>query len=430
MTYNEAISYLYDRLPVFHRVGVSAYKPGLTNVLALCEALGNPQHQFRSIHVAGTNGKGSTSHLLASIYQLAGYRVGLYTSPHLKSFTERIRLGGLPIPEADVAQFVRNHRPLIETIEPSFFEVTVAMAFDFFAREQVDLAIVEVGLGGRLDSTNIITPMASVITNIGWDHVEVLGDTLPKIAAEKSGIIKPNVPVVIGESQSETSPVFTAIAEANQSPIVFADQQWHLADSGLANGVRKVLCYHLHTDEQPVTVDLPLTGLYQLANLKTVLATVEVIQSAYPVHQKALVDGCRLVTAQTGLKGRFQWLQQRPIVIADTAHNKPGIEALLATVQTIPHRALRLVIGFVRDKDVLAVLALLPTNAIYYFCQADSPRALPVDELVSLAGSVGLAGVGYADVNLALAAASQEADPDDFILITGSTYVVAEVNSL
>lgn len=430
MTYNEAISYLYDRLPVFHRVGVSAYKPGLTNVLALCEALGNLQHQFRSIHVAGTNGKGSTSHLLASIYQSAGYRVGLYTSPHLKSFTERIRLGGHPMPEADVAQFVRDQRSLIETIQPSFFEVTVAMAFDFFARQQVDLAIVEVGLGGRLDSTNIITPLVSVITNIGWDHVDILGDTLPKIAAEKGGIIKPNVPVVIGENQPETSPVFTIMAQANSAPIVWADQQWELADRGIVNGVRQVLCQPNFVGKQPFMIDLPLLGLYQLANLKTALSTVEVLQSTCPVSQDALVEGCRLVTGQTGLKGRFQWLRQQPLVIADTAHNKPGIEALLATVQTMPHQQLRLVIGFVRDKDVLSVLALLPTTAIYYFCQADSFRALPVDELVSQAGSLGLVGRGYPNVNEALAAAENEANVDDLILITGSTYVVAEVNSL
>ncbi len=427
MTYHEAISYLYDRLPVFHRVGVSAYKPGLTNVLALCEALGNPQHQFRSIHVAGTNGKGSTSHLLASVYQSAGYRVGLYTSPHLKSFTERIRLNGMPMPAAEVAAFVVAHQALIEAIQPSFFEVTVAMAFDFFARQQVDLVIVEVGLGGRLDSTNIITPLISVITNIGWDHVDVLGDTLPLIAAEKGGIIKPNVPVVVGESQPETAPVFTSIAEVNGSAIWFAEQQWQVLDRGLADGVRKVVC---QSNDQSFRIDLPLLGLYQLANLKTVLTTVEVIQPIIPVAAEAIEAGCRLVVANTGLKGRFQWLQHRPIVLADTAHNKPGIEALLASVQTITHAQLRLVVGFVRDKDVLSVLKLLPASAIYYFCQADSPRALPVAELVAQAGSLGLTGQGYPDVNEALSHALLDAAPEDLILITGSTYVVAEVNSL
>lgn len=430
MTYHEAISYLYDRLPVFHRVGVSAYKPGLANVLALCEALGNPQHQFRSIHVAGTNGKGSTSHLLASIYQSAGYRVGLYTSPHLKSFTERIRLNGVPIAEAAVADFVAAHRVVIEAIQPSFFEVTVAMAFDFFAREQVDLAIVEVGLGGRLDSTNIITPLVSVITNIGWDHMDVLGDTLPLIAAEKGGIIKPSVPVVVGESQAETSPVFIELADRNKAPIVFADQHWQFVDRGVANGVRTVVCTTDLNDQPPLTLTLPLIGLYQLANLKAVLTMVQVAQDLLPVPPEAIEAGCRLVVAQTGLKGRFQWLQHRPSVVADTAHNKPGMQALVATLQTMPHHDLRFVIGFVRDKDVLSVLEVLPATAIYYFCQADSPRALPVDELVNLARSLGLRGEGYPDVNAALAAALSEAGSDDLILITGSTYVVAEVNSL
>ncbi|MEZ0538671.1 bifunctional folylpolyglutamate synthase/dihydrofolate synthase [Fibrella arboris] len=430
MTYNEAISYLYDRLPVFHRVGVSAYKPGLANVLALCEAMGNPQHQFRSIHVAGTNGKGSTSHLLASIYQSGGYRVGLYTSPHLKAFTERIRLGGVPIPEADVADFVTRYRSLIDAMQPSFFEVTVAMAFEFFARQQVDIAIVEVGLGGRLDSTNIITPLVSVITNIGWDHVEVLGDTLPKIAAEKAGIIKPNVPVVIGETQPETEATFSSVAALNASVLVFADQRWEVTDLGLTNGVRKAACKKYAVDDEPVTIHLSLLGLYQLANLKTVLTTVEMVQDYLPVSKDAIDKGCQLVTSQTGLKGRFQWLQQHPLVIADTAHNKPGVDALLASMATLSYTRLRFVVGFVKDKDVFAVLSLLPTDAIYYFCQADSPRALPVDELVRLAADAGLSGAGFPDVNVALSAALQAAGPDDCILITGSTYVVAELYSL
>ncbi|RYF77631.1 MAG: bifunctional folylpolyglutamate synthase/dihydrofolate synthase [Cytophagaceae bacterium] len=394
MTYNEALSYLYDRLPVFHRVGVSAYKPGLSNVLALCEALGNPQHKFRSIHVAGTNGKGSTSHMLASVYQAAGYRVGLYTSPHLKSFTERIRLNGVAIPEADVAAFVESQQLTIETIQPSFFEVTVAMAFDFFAREQVDLAIIEVGLGGRLDSTNIITPLVSVITNIGWDHVDVLGDTLPLIAAEKGGIIKEDVPVVIGETNSETQPVFLEIADQQHSTIQFADQQWQLDDGGVVDGLRSVRCKAVGAVEQPFTIDLPLLGLYQLANLRTVLTTVEVIQTILRVPHEAIESGCRQVVSLTGLKGRFQYLGHFPTVIADTAHNKPGIEALMATVQTLKHDCLRLVVGFVRDKDVPAVLKLLPPNAIYNLDvsfirpyapldQPDRPRQTPSPFLAS-----------------------------------------------
>lgn len=429
MTYNEAIAYLYDRLPVFHRVGVSAYKPGLTNVLALCAALGNPQDQFRSIHVAGTNGKGSTSHLLASIYREAGYRVGLYTSPHLKSFTERIRLNGNMIPQREVAAFVVSQRLLIEEIQPSFFEVTVAMAFDYFAREQVDVAIIEVGLGGRLDSTNIITPLVSVITNIGWDHMDILGDTLPQIAAEKGGIIKPYVPVIVGESHPETMPVFLAKAGSAHSFIEFADQQWEVSDEGVSDGTRTVTCTNRSKDKS-VTLGLPLLGLYQLANLKTVLSTLHQTRFSLPVSDDAIVAGCRFVVANTGLKGRFQLLQQHPTVIADTAHNQPGIESLLATIQLIPHARLRLIIGFVRDKDVLSVLSLLPANALYYFCQADSSRALPVDELVSQAFSVGLFGQRQANVNEAIKTALAEASTNDLIVITGSTYVVAEVNSL
>ncbi|MEZ0484033.1 bifunctional folylpolyglutamate synthase/dihydrofolate synthase [Fibrella aquatica] len=434
MTYHEALSYLYDRLPVFHRVGVSAYKPGFANVLALCDVLENPQHKFRSIHVGGTNGKGSTSHLLASIYQSAGYKVGLYTSPHLQSFTERIRINGEPIPEVEVVNFVVGQKVIIEEIQPSFFEVTVAMAFDFFARQQVDLAIVEVGLGGRLDSTNIITPIVSVITNIGWDHVDVLGDTLPLIAAEKAGIIKQNVPVVIGETNPETAPVFIDKALANQASIEFADQSWDLVDGGVREGVRTVICSALSEADgrllEPFQIQLPLIGLYQLHNLKTVLSTIEAAGNLVPVSVQAIKTGCALVVAQTKLKGRFQQLQSTPTVIADTAHNKPGITALLDTVQTMPFSSLRIVVGFVRDKDVLAVLKLLPANAIYYFCQADSLRALPASELLNQATLIGLVGTVYTTVNDALVAALDDAEVTDLILITGSTYVVAELNSL
>ena len=429
MTYSEALAYLYDRLPVFHRVGVSAYKPSLTNVLAHCESIGNPQHRFRSIHVAGTNGKGSTSHMLASIYQSAGYRVGLYTSPHLKSFTERIRLNGQPMPEGDVARFVSEQREQIEAIQPSFFEVTVAMAFDFFARERVDIAIVEVGLGGRLDSTNIITPLVSVITNIGWDHTDVLGDTLPLIAAEKGGIIKPNVPVVIGEILPETLPVFAQLAAQYTAQMYLAEARWQLTDEGLHGGFRQIRCRSL-TDDVDFRVELPLTGLYQVANLRTVLSTVAVAQPYLPLSWEAVSEGVRLVVAQTGLKGRFQWLQTDPIIITDTAHNKPGIQALVDTVQTIPHRHLHLVVGFVRDKDVPALLALFPDDASYYFCQANSPRALPVVDLVAQAAVLGRVGEGYPDVNLALESAKLVAVTADLILITGSTYVVAEVNQV
>jgi dihydrofolate synthase/folylpolyglutamate synthase len=428
MQYQEALDYLYSRLPVFHRIGPKALKPGLDNTLRLCEALGNPQHQFRSIHVAGTNGKGSTSHMLAAIYQSAGYRVGLYTSPHLKTFTERIRLNGQPIAEADVALFVTTYQSLIESIEPSFFEVTVAMAFAYFARQQPDVAIIEVGLGGRLDSTNVITPLASVITNIGLDHTDILGDTLPKIAREKAGITKAGIPVIIGETQPETTPVFTEIANQLKAPIVFADQLYTVADAGLSDGVRNIRVKSEDRDVQSFSLDL--TGGYQLHNVATVLATVQALQSILPVSTESIQTGLQAVVPLTGLKGRFQILHQQPWVIVDTAHNKPGLDALFTTIESIPFATLRLVIGLVADKDRTGVLLSLPESAIYYFCQADSPRSLPAATLQAEAASLGRMGTSFLDVNSALAAALQQATPDDLILVTGSNYHIAELIEL
>ena len=428
MQYPEAIDYLYSRLPVFHRIGAKAIKPGLGNTLALCEALDNPHQKFRSIHVAGTNGKGSTSHMLAAIYQSAGYRVGLYTSPHLKAFTERIRLNGQPIAEEEVAAFVTKNQGLIESIEPSFFEVTVVMAFDFFARQSVDVAIIEVGLGGRLDSTNVITPVASVITNIGYDHTDVLGDTLAQIASEKAGIIKPGVPAIISETQAETIGVFLNVAASVQAPIIQADQQYSVQDGGVVQGLRQVLVAH---DSEPLQrYSLDLLGSYQLRNLPAVLATVEVLQPTYPVllidEQAALPS----VTSLTGLKGRFQTVQEYPRVIADTAHNQAGLQALFETVQSLSYDTLRIIIGMVADKDRTKALETLPTTAVYYFCQAQSPRSLPVDELRAEAAHIGRVGKAFVDVNEALVAALGDASPGDLILITGSNYTIAELTEL
>ncbi|GAB3883717.1 bifunctional folylpolyglutamate synthase/dihydrofolate synthase [Spirosoma agri] len=428
MQYQEALDYLYSRLPVFHRIGPKALKPGLDNTLRLCEALGNPQHQFNSIHVAGTNGKGSTSHMLAAVYQSAGYRVGLYTSPHLKSFTERIRLNGVPIAESDVAAFVTENQALIESIEPSFFEVTVAMAFAYFARQQPDIAIIEVGLGGRLDSTNVITPLASVITNIGLDHTDILGNTLPEIAREKAGITKAHVPVIVGETQAETMPVFREIANLLTSPIVFADQTYTVADTGLSNGVRSITVQSANGATQ--TLSLDLLGGYQQQNAVTVLTTVEVLQAGLPVSPAAVKKGLRSVVSLTGLKGRFQTIRQQPLVIADTAHNQPGLEALFATVHAIPFATLRIVIGLVADKNRTNVLGSLPESAVYYFCQADSPRSLPAVTLQAEAAELGRIGTTYADVNAALSAALHQSTPDDLIVITGSNYHIAELIEL
>lgn len=430
MQYAEALDYLYSRLPVFHRIGAKAIKPGLGNTLALCDALGNPQQQFRSIHVAGTNGKGSTSHMLAAIYQAAGYRVGLYTSPHLHSFTERIRLNGQPIAETDVAQFVVQNQALIERVEPSFFEVTVAMAFAYFAQQQVDLAVIEVGLGGRLDSTNVIIPEASVITNIGYDHTDILGETIPLIAAEKAGIVKPGVPVVISETQPDTEPVFRQTADNLNAPIGFADSQYRLADGGVRGGKRTVQVVQQGEPPDTIRFELDLVGGYQLRNLAGVLATVELLQPLWPVsladEQTALAN----VTTLTGLKGRFQTLQEHPRVIADTAHNQPGLTALFETIQPMPHQTLRIVLGMVADKDRTKALATLPIEAVYYFCQAQTPRALPAVDLQAEAAQTGRIGEVYADVNDALEAALNQASPDDLVLITGSNYTLAELSRL
>ncbi|AQG79228.1 bifunctional folylpolyglutamate synthase/dihydrofolate synthase [Spirosoma montaniterrae] len=428
MQYQEALDYLYSRLPVFHRIGPKALKPGLGNTLRLCDALGNPQHRFRSIHVAGTNGKGSTAHMLAAIYQSAGYRVGLYTSPHLQAFTERIRLSGQPIAEAEVAAFVTQHQSLIEAVEPSFFEVTVAMAFDYFARQAVDVAIIEVGLGGRLDSTNVITPLASVITNIGFDHMDVLGDTLPQIAREKAGIIKPGVPVIIGETHPDTLPVFTDVATAANAPLIRSEQRMGVADEGVHNGRRQVRVSPTDAPEQVYTLDL--TGIYQLSNLRTALTTVAILQPALPVEALAVQRAVANVVGLTGLKGRFQTLRHQPRVIADTAHNQPGLAALFTTVQTLIYNDLHVVIGFVADKDRHRIYEILPVNARYYCCQAHTPRSLAASDLQTELRDLGLTGESYTDVNSAYQSALQNAQPDDLILITGSNFIVAELTDL
>ncbi len=429
MQYAEALDYLYSRLPVFHRIGPKALKPGLGNTLALCAAMGNPHQRFRSIHVAGTNGKGSTSHMLAAIYQSAGYRVGLYTSPHLKSFTERIRLNGQPIAEEAVAQFVHTHQALIESIEPSFFEVTVAMAFDYFARQSVDLAIIETGLGGRLDSTNVIVPEASLITNIAYDHTDILGDTLGQIAYEKAGIIKAGVPVVVGESSPDTSLVFSKTAEALQAPLTFADLRYTILDNGVQAGKRVVSVNRPEERGEEVYL-LDLVGSYQLKNLPAVLAVVDILQPTWPVSAENQRNGLARVSELTGLKGRFQTLQTSPMVIADTAHNEAGLLALLETVETIPRRTLRIILGLVADKDRSRLLDTLPQQAVYYFCQAQTPRSLPADLLQTEAAQFNRIGVAFPDVNLALTAALADASPDDLILVTGSNYIIAELTNL
>ena len=431
MTFNETIDYLYSRLPVFHRMGAKALKPGLDNTIRLCAALGNPHEKFPSVHVAGTNGKGSTSHMLASIYAEAGFKVGLYTSPHLKSFTERIRINGQPIPESEVVEFVEQTKTLVDTVEPSFFELTVAMAFDYFAREQVDLAIIEVGLGGRLDSTNIITPLASLITNIGYDHTDILGDTLFLIASQKAGIIKPGIPAVVGEWVGETRPVFTTVAEANNAPLFFASDRFSTLDLGLKKEQRLVEISDRNAPNSfPVQYSLELAGAYQLRNLPAILQIVDLLQSQFPASRSAIGEGLAKTVRNTGLQGRFQTIQTRPRVVLDTAHNESGIKALMQTINTIPHTQLRIVIGLVSDKDPQPVLDQLPHSAVYYLCKADSPRSLSVEQLADYFQANQLTFSVFNNVNNALQQAIHESKYTELIVVTGSTYVVSEVNYL
>ena len=434
MNYSETLAWLYAQLPMYQRVGAAGFKKGLGNTEALAEALGHPETRFRSVHVAGTNGKGSSSHLLAAVLQSAGYKVGLYTSPHLREFTERIRVNGRELAPDYLVQWVASHRELFATIQPSFFEMCVALAFDYFAAEQVDVAVVEVGLGGRLDSTNIITPLVSLITNISYDHQAMLGNTLPEIAGEKAGIIKPGRPVVISQTQPEVAAVFDAKARQEASPLLFADTRYVARLAGPAPASAEAMqLLDVTRDGQPylANVALGLLGDYQRLNLPGVLATLDELRAqGFDLPESAVRQGLREVTRLTGLRGRWSIIGQRPLVVADTGHNEAGLRLVLAQLARVPHRHLHMVIGTVNDKDVAKVLALLPRAATYYFCQADIPRALPAEELASQAAAAGLTGRVYGPVAAAVAAARSAAGPDDVVFIGGSTFVVAEVAEL
>tara|TARA_R110000823_G_scaffold295431_1_gene414633 strand:- start:114566 stop:115795 length:1230 start_codon:yes stop_codon:yes gene_type:complete len=409
VNYQQTLDYLFSALPMYQRVGNVAFKKDLTNTIKLCEAVNNPQHKFKSVHVAGTNGKGSSSHMLASVFQSAGYKVGLYTSPHLKSFTERIRINGQPIPEQYVVDFVARIQPTIDEIHPSFFEMTVAMAFDYFAEEQVDIAIIEVGLGGRLDSTNIITPELSLITNIGFDHMDMLGNTLQEIAFEKAGVIKRNIPVVIGESQNETTSVFTKKAKEMNSELVFADQE------------------PLNTSEY--SLDLP--GAYQAKNIKGVLASVNVLRNkGWKISEEALAHGLANVRTQTGLKGRWQILSEAPLTVCDTGHNKEAFDYIIPQIESCSFEKLYMVLGFVNDKKLDTLIPRLPAQAEFIFCEAKVPRAMKLERIEELVSPYGLKADFVQDVNEAIALAKSKATKNDMIYIGGSTFVVAEIEAL
>jgi len=431
MDYTQTIQYLYTQLPVFTRVGASAYKEDLTNTIELCKRLGNPQHQFKSIHVGGTNGKGSTSHMLAAILQVAGYKTGLYTSPHLVDFRERIRINGQMISEQTVIDFVAKHQKDFEDIQPSFFEMTVGLAFEIFANEQVDIAIIEVGLGGRLDSTNIITPLLSVITNIGWDHMNILGDTLQLIAAEKAGIIKQHVPVIIGEYQPEVADIFLRKAAKEETGLVFASDEWEVKSKVKSQKSKvELLDLEISNNSQSATYDLQLdlTATYQLKNIKTVLAAVEELRKqGFTITNEHLQTALRQVKMLTGLHGRWEVLRTDPLTICDTGHNPDGIKEVLKNIAATPYKNLHMVIGMVNDKDISKVLSMLPTNASYYFCRPDIPRGLEAESIKEQAATFGLYGDAYPTVKAALAAARQKAEKNDLVFVGGSTFVVAEV---
>lgn len=430
MNYQETVEYLFSSTPVFEKIGAAAYKPGLQNTYALDEHLGHPHTQYKTIHVAGTNGKGSCSHTLAAILQEAGYRVGLFTSPHLVDFRERIRVNGKCVDEEYIVRFIEKHRSFFEPLHPSFFELTTLMALQYFADEKVDIAVIEVGLGGRLDCTNIISPILSVITNISKDHTQFLGNTLAEIASEKAGIIKRGTPVVIGEDTKETRPVFARKAEIEQAPIIFAqDETWR----EVIEAKHESKGMHYLTRQHGILIG-ELRGYYQAKNMNTILVALDALEkqrlfthdtnhSLSPsLLQQAISHVCEL----TGLMGRWQKIQEKPLVICDTGHNVGGWEYLAPQIKAQPCRRKRIVFGMVDDKDVDTVMQMLPTDAIYYWTQASTKRAIKVEEICKKGNTKGLEGNCYPTVKDAFRAAIKEADADDFIFVGGSSYVVAD----
>ena len=430
MNYQQTIDYLFTRLPMFSRIGINAIKKDITNTVLLCESLDNPHTKFKSVHIAGTNGKGSVSHMLAAIFETAGYKTGLYTSPHLKDFRERIRINGEMIPQQFVVDFVQQMQAEIEELNPSFFEITVAMAFDFFAKENVDIAIVEVGLGGRLDSTNIITPELSVITNISWDHMNILGDTLEKIAYEKAGIIKHNIPAIVGETSPDTRSIFEEVASSKNAPIIFADKIRYVSGWKFEKTQLSVEIANLLKDEHSV-YSLDLMGYYQTKNLVTVLEAVAQLQlKDWKISQEHVEKALRHVKKLTGLHGRWDIIHHHPIIVLDVGHNVDGIKQIVAQVELTDYKDLHIVIGMVKDKDIENVLTLLPKEATYYFTRASIPRAISEIELCRKGNNIGLNGDHYPDVNKALETARHHASKEDLILVCGSVFVVGEVNEL
>jgi len=428
MNYKASVEYLYTKLPMFSKTGMAALKMDLANTLTICSHLNNPETRFKSIHVAGTNGKGSVSHMLASILQEQGYKTGLYTSPHLEDFRERIKVNGEMIPEAAVVDFTQRITPLIEEIGPSFFEVTVGMAFEYFAQQEVDIAVIETGLGGRLDSTNVIQPIVSVITNISYDHVQILGDTLEKIATEKAGIIKPNTPVVIGKTQPETQPVFEEKALLENASIYFADKIW---SSIIIEDHPTTLAVQLSktNKSEQLTYYSPLAGSYQQENIITVRFTIDILRELnLQIDDQSIQNGIKNVILNTGLHGRWETISTSPLIILDVAHNTDGVKKMLEQLKRFNFRNLYLVVGISADKDVNEVLSLLPKHAQYAFTKAHLPRAMDPVQLREMAIKHQLIGECFEDVNDAIRSFREKAEQDDLILVCGSIFVVGEVD--
>lgn len=427
MTYPETLDWMFNKLPMYQRIGSAAYKADLNNTIQLLNLLDNPHRNFKSVHVAGTNGKGSVSHMLASVFQEAGYKTGLYTSPHLRDFRERIRINGEMIPEDNVVQFIDTYKDKFEAMELSFFEMTVGMAFDYFSKEKVDIAIIEVGMGGRLDSTNLITPELSVITNIDFDHMKFLGDTRAKIAYEKAGIIKPGIPVVIGETHPETQQVFIDKANGCGSPILFADQTFDCDKIHIESQTEQLFDVWKNSELYMEALEIPLMGNYQQKNLTTVACALDLLRQKFSLTEDDIRDGLAKVVRNTHLMGRWQILCKDPLTIADTGHNVAGITEVVRQLAEMTYGRLHFVLGMVNDKDIDSVLQLLPRGAEYYFCKADIPRGLDANVLAEKAFEMGLRGQVFESVGHAYRSAVNNARFGDVVFIGGSNFTVAEV---
>lgn len=427
MTYQQTLDYLFTKLPMYQRVGAAAYKENLDNTLAICKILGNPEKKIKCIHIAGTNGKGSSSHMIASVLQKAGYKTGLYTSPHLTDFRERIKINGKMIPKTDVTKFVEDYKVAFEEIQPSFFEWTVGLAFHYFVQQEIDVAVIEVGLGGRLDSTNVISPVVSLITNIGYDHINLLGDTLQKIGTEKAGIIKTKTPVVISQTQLEVISVFSTIAKELKAPIEFADKVFKIVKTEYKKSLQNITVLNKKTNVSQ-TYELDLLGSYQAKNLLGVLSTLEILhQKGFIIELNDIIDALKSVHETTGIQGRWQIIQNKPLIIADTGHNEDGIKEVLENLKRYDYKKLHFVLGVVNDKDVTKMLSILPKEAIYYFCKASIPRAMDEKELEKLAKKINLKGKVYSTVPEALKAAKKACTTNDIVFVGGSTFTVADI---